>query len=62
MCLAKTVFAVFTLLVTGCLTAWPQTNATAIATVPTQVVIIGTIHDGPERTRITRSTFFGTSS
>jgi protein-S-isoprenylcysteine O-methyltransferase len=46
MCLAKTVFAVFTLLVTGCLTAWPQTNATAIATVPTQVVIIGTIHDG----------------
>lgn len=46
MYLAKTVFAVFALLVASCLATRAQTNAMAMATVPTQVVIIGTIHDG----------------
>jgi len=46
MCVAKKEFAVFAFLVAGCITARPQINTTAGAAVPTQVVIIGTIHEG----------------
>jgi hypothetical protein len=40
----KRVIAVAVLLATGCLTARPQTNAAATASVPTQVIILGTLH------------------
>ena len=41
----KRVIPVAALLATGCLTAKPQTNAAATVPVPTQVIILGTLHD-----------------
>jgi hypothetical protein len=43
-CIMKRVIAVAALLATGRLTAKPQTNAAATASVPTQVIILGTLH------------------
>ena len=49
--LAKTIFAASALLAIGSLTARPQTNVTAIPPAPTQVVILGTLHDAHRTNR-----------
>jgi len=44
-CAVKRLFAAAALLVAGCLTAWPQTNATATVALRTQIVLLGTLHN-----------------